>query len=295
MSDPISVRSLQKISVELLHRSANEAFSDYPVDVQMSLDEFVCMLRQNSVSLALSAGLFDGDRLVGFWVNGLRQVAGRTVAYDSGTAICKPYRGQGLSKRLAAESNRLLLEQGVQQYVLEVLVQNELAHDIYLKDGFVDQRRLLCFEADSPQFESITPPVDVRIEESPFVPDIVEHLPDTEYPLSWQNATASMIAVRQFVHAVLAYRGEQIVGYGLLFTSNDRVSQLGFTAQEWNSPVPSLVLQRLWRACSQSKIGMLNVEPGAEHTLALLERHGFELFIEQYEMSKELEPSSGRA
>ena len=94
MAEDATVRSLQGISMETLLRATTEAFRDYPVDVQMTLEELESMLRQNSVSLDLSAGLFDGGNLVGFWINGVRVVDGRKVAYDSGTADDQVFYGQ---------------------------------------------------------------------------------------------------------------------------------------------------------------------------------------------------------
>jgi hypothetical protein len=46
--------------METILRASTEAFRDYPADAQMTLDELQSMFRQNSVSLELSAGLFDG-------------------------------------------------------------------------------------------------------------------------------------------------------------------------------------------------------------------------------------------
>jgi ribosomal protein S18 acetylase RimI-like enzyme len=274
--------------METLLRASTKAFRDYPVDVQMTLEELESMLRQNSVSLDLSAGLFDGDDLVGFWINGVRVIDGRRVAYDSGTAIIKEYRGRGLSKRLAELSNRLLVEHGAQDYVLEVLTQNETAYRIYLKDGFNVRRKLLCLHTRNPAYTNSALSSDFSLEEGPFDPDVVPELPAMEYEPSWQNATESMINVKDEVLAALVRRGNRIVGYGLCMTQRGRVSQLGVEEDLWNSAVPSVILEHLCRASEKEEIGAINIDPEATRTLELFYRHGFELEVDQYEMTKRL-------
>jgi ribosomal protein S18 acetylase RimI-like enzyme len=203
MTGKVTVRDLGQIAMERIHQASTEAFRDYPVDVQMTIQELESMFRQNSVFLELSAGLFDGDDLVGFWINGLRVIDGRKVAYDSGTAIIKEYRGRGLSKQLAVLSNRLLIEHGAQEYVLEVLTQNETAYGIYLKNGFSVRRRLLCLHTHSPVYTNNALPAELTLEKCPFDPDVVPQLPAMEYEPSWQNATESMANVKDEVLAAL--------------------------------------------------------------------------------------------
>jgi ribosomal protein S18 acetylase RimI-like enzyme len=288
MADRLTVRSLRDVSMETLHRASTEAFADYPVDVQMTLAELKSMCRQNSVVFALSAGLFDRDELVGFWVNGVRTIDGRSVAYDSGTAICKQYRGRGLSKRLAELSNALLAEHGVEHYVLEVLTQNETAHGIYLKDGFQVRRKLLCLRTFEPVYRKSPLPPGLSLDAGPFDPAVVPRLPAMEYEPSWQNATESMINIRDEVHTVLVRSDDRIVGYGLALIARGRITQLGVEESLWGGPVPSVVLERLCRASQYAEIAAINVDPDARRTLDLLSRHGFELYVDQFEMEKPL-------
>jgi ribosomal protein S18 acetylase RimI-like enzyme len=288
MTGKVTVRDLGQIAMERIHQASTEAFRDYPVDVQMTIQELESMFRQNSVFLELSAGLFDGDDLVGFWINGLRVIDGRKVAYDSGTAIIKEYRGRGLSKQLAVLSNRLLIEHGAQEYVLEVLTQNETAYGIYLKNGFSVRRRLLCLHTHSPVYTNNALPAELTLEKCPFDPDVVPQLPAMEYEPSWQNATESMANVKDEVLAALVRRDDRIVGYGLCMTQRGRISQIGVEGELWDSTVPSVILQRLCRASQKEEIGAINIDPAATRTLELFYRHGFELEVDQYEMTKQL-------
>jgi len=288
MADEITIRSLGDVSLETAHRASIEAFADYLVDVQMSLDEFEVMVRQNSVDLALSVGAFDGDRLIGIWVNGVRTVDGLRTAYDSGTAIVAAYRGRGLSKRMSHLSTRLLREAGVVQTFLEVLQQNEKAYGIYLADGFEVVRELKCLRTTRPRTGEVPLPAGLVLESGPFDKALVPRFPPMEYRPSWQNATASMMQVAERVHSVVVRRDRAIVGYGLVMPARGRVTQLGVDDVLWESTVPAAILRALCGVARSEEVAAINVDPAATRTLALLRDHGFEPYVDQYEMSKPL-------
>jgi hypothetical protein len=109
-----------------------------------------------------------------------------------------------------------------------------------------------------------------------------------EYEPSWQNATESMVNIKDEVLAALVRRGNRIVGYGLGMTQRGRISQLGVEENLWDSAVPSVILEQLCRASEKEEIGAINIDPDATRTLDLFHRHGFELEVDQYEMTKRL-------
>ena len=46
------------------------AFSDYEVDMRMSVEQFQQRLMRDGVSLPMSAAAFDDERMIGFCING---------------------------------------------------------------------------------------------------------------------------------------------------------------------------------------------------------------------------------
>ncbi len=282
----MTVSSLRGISMETLSRASNEAFGDYAVDVQMTPAEMETLCRQNSVSLEDSAGLFDDERLVGFWLNGIRTIEDVTWGYDSGTAICKAYRGRGLLSRLAELSDSLVEQRGVREYVLEVLTQNEKAYEIYRKLGFEVRRKLLCPKRLDRSGTVHAVPEGLTVAESTLDPAIFPRLPSMEYRPSWQYADTSMIGIREMIHTVCVRREERILGCGMAITDRPRIAQLRFEDPVWDGPIPALVLERLCRALERRPVIAGNVDQSAGRTLALLARHGFELDVEQFEMTR---------
>lgn len=283
----IRLATLADLPFDTLHTSWVRAFSDYQVRIQLSPAELRHMFRQNSVSLDASVGAFAGEELVGFWVNGLRTIGGRIVAYDSGTAIFPEFRGQGIAELMAKRSVKQLRQLGVEAYLLEVITTNERALQIYRKDGFAVTRTLACYNAPEPRFDA-EEPAGIVFTGGPFEPVIAPEFPAAEYRPSWQNTLEAAENIRDAVHAVVARFDSAIVGFGLVDTLRARIMQIGIAPDRWEGPLPSAILRRLWEAVDKREIAMINVEEGAARTSALLARNGFELFITQYEMSRSL-------
>ena len=283
----VQVRTLGGITAPVLTEASNAAFADYPVSVQMTVGQMETLLRQNDVRLDLSAGLFDGDRLVGFWLNGIRAEGGRVRGYDGGTAILEDYRGRGYSGALAEAVEPLLIGAGVGTYVLEVLAQNETAFRIYRKQGFEVRRRLRCLRTTEPP-APLPPPADSEIAEGPLDPRRLGDLPPMEFQPSWQHELRSMLNIRSAVHAVIGRRAGRVVGYVLVMPERGRITQLGFAEGEWEGALPAALLTRACAVVRADEIAAVNVDPAAERTLALLSELGFERYAEQHEMLRTL-------
>ena len=81
----IAYRLLSSADFTALYDCFLAAFSDYEVDMRMSLEEFWRRHVREGISLELSAGAFDGERMIGFCMNGLGLWEGKRTVYDGGT------------------------------------------------------------------------------------------------------------------------------------------------------------------------------------------------------------------
>ena len=84
-------RSLTDTTTKCMH----EAFSDYEVPMNLSLEIFERKLKRNGFKPEVSAGAFEDDRFVGFVLNGVREWAGEKTIYDTGTGVVPEFRGAG--------------------------------------------------------------------------------------------------------------------------------------------------------------------------------------------------------
>lgn len=285
----IEIKTLGETPLEKITASWNKAFSDYAVKLVVTKDQLESRFRQNGVRLDASPGAFDGDDLVGIWMNGVRTVEGVITAYDSGTAIWPEYRSLGISKDLAKKSNEILKGMGVLTYILEVLSDNERAFNIYKKDGFEVTRKFTCYKTDAPRFDKDIAADGVLFKEEAFNESMAKILPRPEYEPSWQNSMASILAVNDVMRVISALKRDKVVGYGIVRPDTGRVAQLGFDEEFWDTNLPSLVLEKLHDKVSpHNEIAMINVEENASKTIGLLRKHGFRPWAAQYEMKKHL-------
>ncbi len=143
----IAYRLLSNADFDSLHECFLTAFSDYEVDMRMSREQFRQRLTRDGIRLEISAGAFDGERMIGFCMNALGEWQGKTTAYDGGSAMIPEYRGRGIATEMFAFLEPRLKEAGVVQYLLEVLASNVPAANLYRKLGFVETRRLAVFRS----------------------------------------------------------------------------------------------------------------------------------------------------
>src|SRR4026209_369919 len=135
-------RMLSAADCHSLYECFLEAFSDYQVDLKMTEEQFERRRKRDAVDLEFSAGAFDGERMIGFYMNG-RGIWKKTLtAYDAGTGVVPDQRRRGVAEELFAFLTPRLKELGITQYLLEVLTGNERAVALYRKLGFEEQRTL---------------------------------------------------------------------------------------------------------------------------------------------------------
>lgn len=284
----IGIRTLESVPPDELLESHNRAFSDYAVPFQLTAAAFEVIQRQNGVRLEASFGAFDGAQLIGIWLNGLRRVDDVPFAYDAGTAIWPEYRGQGISTRLAAASDRHLEALGVQRYRLEVLTGNEQAYRVYEKSGFRVRRKLICLSRERGTIAPGPEEDAVIVEDVPLGAAIPPDLPPMEYEPSWQNHWDAMLAIAGDVRLVTARHRGRTVGYGVTKHARGTLTQIAWLPEYQEHPAVSRLLDRLLEIAQTDVVRILNIDEGAVRTLDWFARHGFELMVTQYEMEKPL-------
>ncbi len=261
------------------------AFSDYEVDMRMSREQFQQRLRRDGVRLEMSAGAFDGKRMIGSCINGVGEWQGKQTAYDAGTGVIPGYRGRGVAKELFAFLELRLKEAGVVQYLLEVLTSNIPAATLYRKLGFVDTRRLAVFRTE-PQRGTRgtkgTRRVEIKTEEV-MEWKLVRTFWDG-WP-SWQNSSEAVERVASERAIVGAYVGSECVGYGVVFVPFVNLMQLAVSPQHRRKGIGSAILAAL-EGGHDLKIN--NIDENFTAALAFYEANGYKQVLNQFEMMKTL-------
>jgi ribosomal protein S18 acetylase RimI-like enzyme len=274
-------RLLSDDDFESLYDCFLTAFSDYEVDMLMSREQFRQRLRRDGVRLELSAAAFDGERMVGFYINGSGDWQGKSTAYDAGTGVIPDYRGRGVAKELFAFLERRLKEVGVAQYLLEVLTSNVPAAALYRKLGFQETRRLVVFRSQKGP-KRLEHSVSIKAIEQP---DWALYKTFWDGFPSWQNSSEAVDRVRGDRSIVAAYANDKCVGYGVVFVPSANLMQLAVAPQHRREGVGSAILAIL-EGSTTLKIN--NIDEDLKAALAFYEANGYKRVLSQYEMIKTL-------
>jgi GNAT superfamily N-acetyltransferase len=267
----VVIRTLIADDFDLVHRTFVEAFSDYVVPMAISSEQLREMLTRRGWVPEASVGVFEGERMVAFTLNGIDGDRG----YDSGTGVVPSHRRHGLGRLAMDESFRVLREQGVREYVLEVIDTNVKAAELYRSLGFSEVRGLQCwrYEAqslkgrESQSAASTLPPFDLSK---------VDVLP------SWQN-TPSSIARARDPHVVLG----DARGFVVVFPSNGDVPLLFVEPEERRKGRGTRLLEAA-AAVAGKPLRIMNVDERDAGIAAFLEHAGAQRTVRQLEMLRAL-------
>ena len=276
-------RLLTTADFHSLYECFLDAFSDYQVSLQMSEEQFEQRVKRDGLELELSAGAFDGERMIGFYMNGRGMWKGKLTAYDAGTGVIPSNRRRGVAEGLFDFVVPRLKERGITQYLLEVLISNEGAVALYRKLGFDEVRRLAVLRASGP----LKPLGDVegvslsRLEE----PDWDAFCAYWDGEPSWQNSIDAVERARDQCEIIGAFVDEKCVGYGIVFKPSGILMQLAVAQAFRRRGIGSRILAAL---SGDSILKTNNVDEELKGTLAFYEACGFEIGLRQFEMIRAL-------
>ena len=274
----ITYRLLTAADFLPLYECFLEAFSDYQVDMQMSREQFEQRITRDGVRLEISAGAFDNQKMIGFYMNGAGSWQGKPTAYDAGTGVIPEYRSRSVAKELFAFMVPRLKEFGIVQYLLEVLSENDRAVALYRKLGFVETRMLAVLRSDEPVKRlNELPGMSIRAVEEPDW-TLFESFWDG-YP-SWQNSSRAVerVVEREIVGV---YVDGSCVGYGVVFRPTGNLMQLAVAREHRRKGIGSRILAAL---SPGEALKVNNIDENLTGTLAFFKANRFQIVLKQYEM-----------
>lgn len=280
---------LEKNQFPLVHKTFLEAFSDYQVDMSYMTEEVMFKRAvKNAVNLESSVGVFDGDRMVGFTLIGIDNWQNTLSAFDIGTGIIKDYRGKGIAKQMFDFALPRLKKRSVKKFVLEVLQTNEPAIKAYRETGFCITRELDCFELEAKKAnlqEKARLPIRIQEAGKNILPLFRDSL---DWEPSWENSFSAIMRIP-----------DEIIVYGAL-VEGECVGILAYCPfLNW---IMILMVKRDFRRKGvathlldyflehlpheNTEVKLLNVNHADIKMRKFLDKTGFELYIQQYEMEK---------
>lgn len=281
-------RFLSDEHFDLVHEKFLEAFSDYFIPFSLSKEQFQNHIILNAVQLSSSIGCLAQGELVGFSLNGFGEWNGRRTVYDAGTGVVPSFRRRGLSRRMFETMIPVFQDRGYEQFLLEVITQNEPAIKLYESLGFSITRKLLLLECgDRGRIPAVwTDGPEIRETELPDLASL-EKLWDGS--TSWQNSVDALARSRSFKTILGAFHGEELVGYIVYSKPFGRVAQMAVSPEHRNQGIGAkLVAAMNERTPAEHKLQVINLDSDIEDAVGLFGNLGFKERLAQYEMIRAL-------
>ncbi|WP_068773667.1 GNAT family N-acetyltransferase [Paenibacillus sp. FJAT-26967] len=137
------LKRLRDCSVHQAVEVWNEGFGDYYVPMKLSADAYLSRFVNEGLSADHSLIACEGDRPVGFLLNGIRKAGDRLVSWNGGTAVIPSYRGQRVGSRLLEASLEIYRQEGVSVSTIEAFRENTGAIRLYESLGYRTREVLL--------------------------------------------------------------------------------------------------------------------------------------------------------
>ena len=275
----MQLQTLNNISIEKITEAFNLSFSDYFVPINLTAGQLAGKMKSESVDLALSAGAFEGEELIGFILHGIDTINGQKTAYNAGTGVIPGQRGKKITNRLYAFILPKLKEAGIQRVQLEVISENEPAKAAYRKVGFTIKRELHCFKG--------------LIKEPGAKNDrLIQQLNNHDWPLlksfwdwqpSWQNSVTAVDNLLETNITLGLFAGDTLAGYLIYNPDSKRVQQFAVGKPYRRQGVATALFSYL-ASHFNAEISLINIDGNATGTLVFLQHTGLSPGVRQYEM-----------
>lgn len=278
--EQVIIKSLEQVSVRNITDAFNHAFSDYMVPVNLAEAHMQLKMRQEQIDPQWSMGAFDGDRLVGLVLHGLRRRDGVLHLYNGGTGVCPGYRGRKLTQSMYAWLLPKAVTHGVGTITLEAITTNSKALHVYDEIGFKKTRHYLLWKGSAPVMPGVK---GLRMLVDP--PQL--SFPDPAWfdqPPYWSADAEAMAAIRNEVLGMVALMDDQPAGYLYMLRHNARLLQLAVRPPYRRLGMATAMLARAFEELGLTDSLALNVDINNVSANAFFEGLGWKQVLEQYEM-----------
>lgn len=288
----MEIRSLENVGFDELFEVFANAFSDYEIHFDKS--EVQDMLTRRGYVPSLSFGAFEEGKIVAFTLNGIGMYNDKKTAYDTGTGTVKEYRGHGLAGEIFRYSLPFLKQEGISQYLLEVLQNNHKAITVYRRMQFETTREFDCFKqsiANINNLNGVKECTDLRI-------DLIDAATVRRaqsfcdfYP-SWQNSIESIERGGAELTCIGAFALNELVGFSVFDRKSGDLTQIAVRKENRRQGVASQLLSEVIRQMRADFVKVINVSSDNLSLPAFLKSKKIPLMNKQFEMAMDLTRSS---
>lgn len=258
----------------------NAAFAEYEIPIQWTDESLQQKMRVEDIDLFLSAGAFDNGTLAGVILMGADDNNKRV--WDGGTGVIPAHRGQKLTEKMFVYILPMLMQEGAQQMLLEVLENNKGAYIVYERLGFRPTRLLHAYKG------GITIPT-----KSAYTIELLNSYNADElaslwdWQPAWQQMNQRITNRGSSVTTICIRQEDKIAAYAHYDSVACRVHQFAVSKEYRRKGLATALFRHIADTCS-GPVLITNIDAGSENTNAFLQAIGLQKMISQYEMKMEL-------
>ncbi|HVF46586.1 MAG TPA: GNAT family N-acetyltransferase [Pyrinomonadaceae bacterium] len=277
-------RFLSEDHLPQLYEAFSQAFSDYVIPFALTKEQFRNHISLNGVDLQRTVGCFDGERIIGFWLNGFGDWNGKPTVYDAGTGVVPERRRQGLSKTMFDVLLRTFAVNGIEQFLLEVVTTNAAAVELYRNLDFRPVRELALLQCDGDLKTDAPIPADIEICEI-SEPDWGHLCSFADGQPSWQNSVPAIRRSLVMKRILGAFFDESCVGYVAFSSRFGRLAQIAFDENYRNRGVGTALLRQMQENTAEGfSMQAINIDRSLDYAFRFFLNRGFYERLRQHEM-----------
>ncbi|WP_028974291.1 GNAT family N-acetyltransferase [Spirochaeta cellobiosiphila] len=274
--------NLADIEVSVIWNAFREAFSQYEVKIQLSLEDFSIMLETMNYSPQHSIGCIDEGVLAGFCLIGMRTINGQSCIYDIATGVIPSWQKRHIGSKLLDQLILNVQSSPIDRFYLEVLEHNIPAQRLYEKKGFKRTRFLRIYKTRNIEPCSITG--DFVSNEEGLSSFNTEEF--CSYVPTWQNSFDTFETRKDLFLFQYLKIDNQVAGYFIINKVNKRVLQLGVSPDYPSISVVQTLLKRISDLCNGEEFTISNVEANS-YMDKLFQELNLDNYINQWEMVRD--------
>ena len=281
----VTFRDLGDISIGTLYKTYDEAFCDYPVNLGFDEAKLQNCFDRRGCEAIHSYGAFEGDNLIGFTYNAVRELDGKLTAYDALTGVSIHHRRKGAGKGIMLASADHFKEMGIGSYLLEVIDTNEGAYALYKSCGFEFTRKFDCYSLPEKQDIDITHDVRIVTPDEDMWKKLVSFW---DYTPSWQNNVDSVKAVMSSFIIAVAFENGEPVGYAACDKNSCSIAQIAVAKDKRRRGIGSSILAFIGKNTPSKGMSIGNVDDRNTSLAAFLKHYSFKMTLVLHELEKKL-------
>lgn len=280
MSNEYEIVTLSDISFDEIFETHLKAFKNYPF--QWNKEALLKTIHRRGYEESRSFGAFYKKELVSLigTFNDLK------TAYDTGTGTVEEHRGKGLASMIFEYSIPFLKAEEVEQYVLEVLEDNEKAISVYTKQGFNVSRKFDCFRVNVADWNlktEINNEIEFREIDFNYQSQMEAMI---DFNLSWQNNFQALTKKPSDFKMIGAFHQNDLVGYGIIEPETGDIPQLAVHRDYRRNGIGTTLLNELKRINRAPIAKVVNIESNQKEIISFIINSGLPRIVSQFEMIK---------